>query len=157
MVSGHEMLANIVAPEMAISEVEGERLARAGGKVARWYINIALAQKAQDWIGLAGCLGALYLPRVRAIAARNKGQAAVKGQHVGPLPLSMQPPIVRPPPPPGPDGKPHPSPQPPPPPPIPPPPQVARNGAMGPKPAMPSMDDIVAASGPLLDPRRFTP
>lgn len=58
------------APEMILTKDEAETLARSTRNVLRHYSFGSVSQVRKDWFMLAVCLGGLYLPRFRKMAAR---------------------------------------------------------------------------------------
>jgi hypothetical protein len=57
-------------PEMQLGKDEARELGTATANVARHYQWGAMAEKTKDWLLLAGSLGMIYGPRVKAIKAR---------------------------------------------------------------------------------------
>src|ERR1035437_1930207 len=68
---GHMMAAaQFGVPEMQLGKDEARELGTATANVARHYQWGAMAEKTKDWLLLAGSLGMIYGPRVKAIKAR---------------------------------------------------------------------------------------
>lgn len=76
LLSVHSMLAIIAkSPELELSEVEADKIAKATIAVAKLY-NVETTEKAAAWANLIGCVGAAYIPRAISINLRRKTEAA---------------------------------------------------------------------------------
>lgn len=70
MFSTHAILAaGLKTPEIALSKVEAETLAKATAEVAKHYPH-AIDPKTIAWVNLATCMGLTYGPRVYMIRQR---------------------------------------------------------------------------------------
>jgi hypothetical protein len=67
------MAAVSIAPELAIDEQEAAMLAQAAKSVQDFY-NFETSAEVMLWINVVGICGAVYGPRVLAVASRKKMQ-----------------------------------------------------------------------------------
>ena len=73
--AGILVLAHSYGPEeLHMDRPTAEEIAKRTGDVLRWY-NIKATQKAMDHVAFAMAVGAFYLPRVSAVAARKRREA----------------------------------------------------------------------------------
>ena len=80
---GHMMAAaQFGIPEVQLGKDEARELGTATANVARHYQWGAMAEKTKDWLLLAGSLGMIYGPRVKAIKARVVARKAGMEQTV---------------------------------------------------------------------------
>lgn len=89
MFSTHAILAaGLKTPEIALSKVEAETLAKATAEVAKHYPH-AIDPKTIAWVNLATCMGLTYGPRVYMIRQRLDNEKRERRKGPAPTPANV--------------------------------------------------------------------